>query len=435
VRDELGDHRHDSNSAGDAQQPQSIASPVIRAEAFYGVLGEVVEVAKPSTEADPAAILASLLCGVGVLMGQTPHLQIGRTKHPLIVWPLLFGRTGSGRKGEATNTAELYLEAAHRDFVKLRTSGLSSGEGLIEAIRDPTEVKHGKNNVETVGTTDKRLFVVEPEFASVMARARREGNTLAAVLRQAWDGRPLSTLNRSPLKAKSSHVGIVGHVTPREFRLRLAEAEMSGGLYNRFLPIWSERAHLLPIPPALDANAIALLANKVRTGMTHAAKTIAPIGLTTEAQVVWSEELYPRYAGMDDSDEAWVEFSRRAAPNCRRVAAVYAVLDGRSHVGLADLQAAAALIDFSMTTAQYVLGHQSTNPRLDRIRRAIDTRPNGLTRTEVSDLFARNLAANVLDELLSTLLAHGGYEQAEGAGDRGRPSTVYRKTKETKETK
>jgi hypothetical protein len=431
ARRELGDHHHDGERGQQQQAPHATSPPIIRAEAFYGVIGEIVETTKASTEADPAAILGSLVCGVGVLMGPTPYLQIGSTRHVLILWPLLFGRTGSGRKGEATNTAEVFLEPSHPDFVKLRTSGLSSGEGLIEAIRDPTEVKHGKVT-ETVGTTDKRLFVVEPEFASVMARAKREGNTLAAVLRQAWDGRALSTLNRSPLKAKSSHVGIVGHVTPREFRLRLAEAEMSGGLYNRFLPIWSERAHLLPIPPVLSTNTIKSLAEKLHAGIANAAKTSAPITLTADAEALWRGELYPRYAGMDDSDEAWVEFSRRAAPNCLRVAAIYAVLDGRRQINHADLRAAAALVDFSMDTARYVLGNQSKDPRLDRLRRALDASPDGLTRSEVSKVFGHNASADVLDELLSALLANGGYEQVDDQGDRGRPSTVYRRTKETK---
>lgn len=121
-----------------------------------------------------------------------------------MIWPLLFGPTGTGRKGEATNTAELVL-SMDPDYPKIVVSGLSSGEGLVQAIRDPVEVKKGKVT-ETVGRKGKRLVVIEPEFASILARARREGNTLAPVLRQAWDGRPLSVLNRAALKARSSHV-------------------------------------------------------------------------------------------------------------------------------------------------------------------------------------------------------------------------------------
>ena len=124
-------------------------------------------------------------------------------------------------------------------FEGIAVSGLSSGEGLIERIKDGE-------------TEDKRLLVTETEFTSVMARSRREGSTLAAVQRQAWDGRALSVLNRKQLKASASHVAIIGHITPREFRIRLAESDLAGGTYNRYLPLYVERTRLLPHPAGVE---------------------------------------------------------------------------------------------------------------------------------------------------------------------------------------
>lgn len=128
----------------------------------------------------------------------------------------MFGSTGTGRKGESEGTARLFL-AKVSGFPDIWTTGLSSGEGLIERLRDP------KDEDDSGGTDDKRLLVIESEFSSVMARTKREGSTLAAVLRQAWDGDALSVLNRSALTGSGSHVAVVGHVTPRAFCLRLAE--------------------------------------------------------------------------------------------------------------------------------------------------------------------------------------------------------------------
>ena len=48
--------------------------------------------------------------------------------------------------------------------------------------------------------------------------------------------------------ASWSHVAIIGHITPREFRRRLAEADLAAGTYNRYLPLYVERTRLLPIP-------------------------------------------------------------------------------------------------------------------------------------------------------------------------------------------
>jgi hypothetical protein len=67
------------------------------------------------------------------------------------------------------------------------------------------EVKHWdpKEQIwQTVdpGITDKRLMVIEPEFASALAVADRPGNTLSPLLRKAWDGAKLNTLTKnSPL--------------------------------------------------------------------------------------------------------------------------------------------------------------------------------------------------------------------------------------------
>src|SRR5512135_2668205 len=157
----------------------------------------------------------------GAAIGPDTYVQIGNTRHPLFVWWLLFGNTGSGRKGEATNTGRTFFRISYPAAGDFMVTGLSPGEGLIERIRDVQDEE------DSGGTEDKRLLVIEPEFAQVMARAKREGSTLAAVLRQAWDGGALSVLNRAHLKASGSHVAIIGHITPLEFRIKLAEADMA----------------------------------------------------------------------------------------------------------------------------------------------------------------------------------------------------------------
>jgi hypothetical protein len=66
---------------------------------------------------------------------------------------------------------------------------------------------------------DKRLQVVEYRVRLGARRMGRDGNTLSAVLRAAWDHGDLSTLTRnSPLRASGAHVSIVGHITQTEPR-------------------------------------------------------------------------------------------------------------------------------------------------------------------------------------------------------------------------
>lgn len=402
------------------KKEETTSPPVADPVMYRGVLGDVVRAAAPSTEADPVGVLASLLAGVGAVIGSGPHVQIGNTRHPLLVWPLLFGRTGSGRKGEATDTAEVFLREAEPDLKDYAVSGLSSGEGLIERIKDGDGSKDEERR-------NKRLLVIEPEFSTVMARAKREGSTLGGVVRQAWDGRALTVLNRSELRASASHVAIIGHVTPREFRRRLAEADMTGGTYNRFLPVYVERSGRIPLPEGVAHQTLSMLACTLADGI-KSARDITGVTLTDDARLLWTEHLYDEFTEVDDDDSAWTEFARRAAPYCRRIAALYAVLDNRSEANHTDLTAAAAVVRYAIASARYVLDGQLRDPRLERIRRSIDSAgENGLSRTEISQLFSRNLPAKQLDELLQQLVQDGTYEETE-VRTRGRPATTYRRT-------
>lgn len=388
---------------------------------FHGVLGELADAADPTTEADPAGVLASLLAGTGAAIGPGPYIQVGNTRHPLLVWPLLFGRTGSGRKGEATDTAELFLRTAEPGWADISVTGLSSGEGLIERIRDPA------SGEDEGGTLDKRLCVTETEFSTVMARARREGSTLGTVLRQAWDARTLAVLTRTAYKATRPHVAIIGHIPPKEFRMRLASTDMAGGSYNRFLPIYVERSKKIPIPDGIPEPQLTAAAARLRQAIL-AARSLGRIHLGPAATQLWAGELYDEFTAADDEDHSWTEFTRRAAPYCLRIAALHAALDGAPLIGAAPLAAAAALVRYSINSAIYVLDTQMRDPRIDRVRRAIDgTGPAGLGRTDISALFSRNVTRPQLDELLTTLTATGGYEALTVATG-GRPALRYRRT-------
>jgi hypothetical protein len=102
------------------------------------------------------------------------------------------------------------------------STGLSSGEGLIWALRDPDRADAGAN--------DPRLLVVEPEFAQVLKATGRDINTLSPVLRSAWDGRPLALLTRTaPARASAPHLSVIGHITAAELAHHVAALVRSYG--------------------------------------------------------------------------------------------------------------------------------------------------------------------------------------------------------------
>jgi len=283
------------------------------------------------------------------------------------------------------------------------------------------------------GTMDKRLLVIETEMAMVMAACTREGNKLPGVLRQAWEGDRLAILNRKKTVASYSHIAIIGHITPREFRARLRESDLAGGTWNRYLPLHVERRKLLPLPAGLDERDLATLTKELGEAI-HRAQGCSEVALTPEAAELWRGQLYAEFTEFDE-DTAAADFVQRAAPYCRRLAALYAALDGRGQADVGDLTAAAHLIRYSIASARYVLDPAPRDVNLDKLRRAVDEAGMaGLAREAAGKVFSGHLTRGELDDLVTRLTADGSYI-AERVGTGGRPRTILRTARKTRKAR
>jgi hypothetical protein len=187
-------------------------------------LGAYAKAVEPHSEADPTAILVQTLALFGNAIGPTPHFCVGADIHKLKVNVVIVGPTSSGRKGMSGAEALRPLALADPDWANSRIqTGLSSGEGLIWAVRDPiqrtcpTKDKGHVTGYETViedhGVSDKRLMVIETEFASTLRVIQRDGSTLSPVIRQAWDGSNLRLITKnSPAQATGAHITVIGTI-------------------------------------------------------------------------------------------------------------------------------------------------------------------------------------------------------------------------------
>ena len=107
------------------------------------------------------------------------------------------------------------------------------------------------------GIADKRLMIIEPEFAGALAVMERHGNTLSPVLRKAWDGDKIATMTRnSPLSSTGSCISIIGHITEQELRTRLTRTDAANGFGNRFLFPLVKRSKNLPFGGTLTDSQI-----------------------------------------------------------------------------------------------------------------------------------------------------------------------------------
>jgi hypothetical protein len=382
--------------------------------AYFGLAGRIVAMLEPHTEGDPAALLLTTLVAFGSAVGSGPYFMVGATRHSLRDNALLVGATAKARKGDATQAALAPFKLADPAWANTRVwSNLSIGEGLIWQVRDAitkTERVGGRGEptrYEEVttdsGVRDKRLLVIESEFASCLKVMARQGNTLSPVIRQAWDTGALRTMTKnSPAVATGAHVSILGHITVEELRRELADVETINGFANRFLVAAVRRSKLLANPQPLDPFVLDALARDLQRALEFG-RTVGQIRRSPEAEDLWCE-LYPAFS--QDRPGLVGSLTARNDAHVLRLAAIYALLNHSATVDVEHLAAAVEVVEFSERSIGYIFGDATGDPIADAIRRALVA--NGeLTRTQISKLFGHNVSAGRLEHALQLLLTTG----------------------------
>jgi hypothetical protein len=392
--------------------------PVLDGAALYGLAGEVVCSIAPHTEADRAALLLDFLCSFGSAVGSGPYTLVSGTTHRLRVSSVFVGKTGAGRKGTSHGAIVPIFERADADWLAQRcTSGMASGEGLIAAVRD--------GSGDEPGVTDKRLFVIEQEFARVLRAASREGSILSSVLRESWDGDRLSNLTkRDPQHATRPHIAFLGHITTEELARCIGEADLWNGFANRCLWAVVHRSQLLPSGGALEDAVYDRLGRAVKETL-HQARKIGRMQRSETAEKRWAG-MYGALAHREVSGVV-AAVTDRAEAQCLRLSMLFAALDGTSTIDERHLEAAWAVLWYCEQSARVIFGNTHEDTVADRILRALHQQPinQGLDRTELHSLFSRNLTASRLDAALEQLAQEGRIEKVSAGEGPGRRRFVY----------
>ena len=289
--------------------------------AFAGIVGDLVTAIAPHTEADPAALLLQGLVAFGNVIGHRPHCRADGARHYLNLELALVGTTAKGRKGTAWAQIRRPFEATDPTFADRLEFGLSSGEGLIFAVRDP--VMKGRV-VEDSGVEDKRLLVTESEFAHVIRNLSREGNILSAVIREAWDSGNLGTLTKhARTKATGAHISIIGHITRDELRRYLDLTEAASGFGNRFLWTCVKRSKVLPYGGDLSSVDFAPLVRQLGEAIRRA-QQVDELRHDDSARAIWTAV----YEGLSEGEPGLLgAMTSRAEAHVLRLACLFALTD------------------------------------------------------------------------------------------------------------
>jgi hypothetical protein len=384
------------------------------AAAYHGLAGEIVWAIAPHTEADPVAVLVQLLVAYGSLIGGGACFKVERTRHYPNEFALLVGHSAVSRKGSALVQVKELLGEVQADFPSRMKKGLSSGEGVVWLLRDPSG--------NDAGAPDRRLLVAEPEFAKVLKG--RELASLSPVLREAWDSEVLETLTRnSPLRATDAHLALIAHITAAELRHCSTTLSTENGFLNRFLFVACRRTQLLPHGGDEYPLANTGLTERLAEVLEHA-RGAGQLRFHARAKKHWTT----RYEQMSQRpmDGLTGALTARAEAHSMRLALIYALLDGARSIQIEHLQAALALWDYAARSAVWALGDTTGDSLAEQIHRYMQDNPGGLTLTQLHKLLHRNRPSAQIKQALAELQKAGRAESRMRESLRGgRPAELW----------
>ncbi len=421
-----------SNNQAEIQQIEADPWPDPLPEVAYtGLAGEIVHAIEPHSEADRVALLAQVLTAFGNYIGRTAYFKAEADRHNANLFVNLIGTTSKGRKGTSWGQVGNIFQAVDNTwYINNVLGGLSSGEGLIWAVRNPiykTEPIKEKGRIVNTqevcvdkGVDDKRLLILESEFASVLKVINRERNTLSATIRQAWDTGNLRTLTKnSPARSTDAHISIVGHITRDELRRQITETDMANGLANRFLWLCVKRSKCLPEGGGQTNVAPLVLRLHRAIGFSE---HVGEIRRDNDARALW-HEVYPELS--EGKPGLLGAVTSRAEAQVMRLAMIYALLDESAEIGRIHLEAALALWRYAQDSARNIFGSALGDPTADEILQLLKTHPGGVSRTAIRDLFGRHKSTAEISRALGVLLENGMVHRESRTDTGGRPEELW----------
>ncbi|MDM0077469.1 DUF3987 domain-containing protein [Variovorax sp. J2P1-59] len=393
-------------------------APRAEPAALHGLIGEIARTAAETTEANPYAVALNLITYLSAAVGRVAYLPVGNTWHHPRVFGIHIGRTGRGRKGDAVSVVHR-IDKAIREKDKyiapqVHRGGLSTREGLAYLIHDG--YADGKTEVEPI--YDKRLWVVESEFANVLSQTKREGNTLSSALRDCWDGvsiRPATKTSR--VGTTDPHVALSCAVTPGELRSMMAARELTNGFANRFMMVYAERERFLAFPKPTPQDKIDDFADRIidvlrAVGADRPVETdVRRMELTPAAQERY-EKLYLGELNDQGAGEVVNALVERRAPMLLRLAMLFAIFDKSEKVDVPQVEAGLAWVRYSTDSIKFVFASAldevtaaETSATADKIIKFLTDKGSASRKAITVECFGGHLSKDKIDAALEELLS------------------------------
>ena len=402
--------------------------PVLEEEAKYGLLWEITQAFDPETEADPVAVMITLMIAFGNILGRGPHQQIGETDHFTNEYVVIAGATSRSRKGTSAGPMRRLFNQIDPDWLNTRVvNGIGSGQGLISQVRDSSEIRKGKDTIDDAGVTDKRLLVFDEEHSSTIKASGQEGSILSETARKFWDGlwKVHNAVKQNPLTATGALVSILGHTTMAEYVATTSEVDKHNGNLNRYIHVCVRRSKQLPFPNRVGEEIVTKLAEKLRKAIAFA-KDVEQVKFSDDSKEIW-REVYPiltaEFPGM------YGALIARSEAHVRRVAMLQALLNGSAVIEPVHLLSALAIWQYSDQSVLHIFGDKTGSADADKILDALRETADGMSKTELFELFGNNPNKQRINRALALLESHGLIARGGSTEPKaGRPPEIWKVT-------
>lgn len=390
---------------------------------FDGPLADVSKEVTLGTEVAPVSVYVILIVLLGSYIGLKAKFKYVASNLQTNLYLILIGLTKSGKKGAAQAIAERVFKIAldeADDWHKCTKRGVKTAEAIVSLITDEqfaSEKNTKTNSYENIlvceKVIDKRLNIIESEFNRLLKEAARPGSIMSEVLRQGYDGGALSTTTKTNSRSTdSSHITVLGHITPTEFQDVRRKVDDLNGFANRFLHIYSNGGESpIAFPRNFDQWDMQII-NKLKPIVNwinehdEIVMTLSPSSHTFWEQY-YIKHFYTKKSDMIDS------LTARNEIHVMKISMIMAIADCSSVIQPEHIQRAISLIEFNSQTIEYIYqsDEETEDNNVSKICTFLYNNGGTAKRSDITKkCFQKNKSSDDVNELMAICIQKGRIE-------------------------
>jgi hypothetical protein len=227
---------------------------------------------------------------------------------------------------------------------------------------------------------------------------------------------------QKPMKATKPMISIVGHCTVDKLRSVMTNLHASSGWANRYLYARVRRSGRLPRATGLPKEALAELGTALKEAIDYGSK-VELVEMTDAAWAYW-DSIYDDVTS--SAPGALGDMIAREAPQLRRLAMLYTLLDKTDKTDVVHLRAAYAIVKYCRMSVEQLFADKLADPKIERIVTALTKagKETGMLYSDIYNLWKGKIPTHEVREILAYLVTKGTISTGKKNTD-GRPGEWY----------